>query len=713
MKTNDKGHTSLASGNIISGDVQGNIVQAASIAQLNINPGNSGYPAVPSQLPPPPRLFTGRNRELDYLDRSLADSDDQPLLIVLSGAGGVGKTTLAVRWLHAVRSRVSAGQLYVDLGAFSGQPVTPEDALGWFLLALGVAFERVPAGLAQRQALYRSLTADRSVAVLLDNALSAAQVRPLIPASAGSIVVVTSRWRLAGLRMIGARHIDVDPLDVTRSMELLDTLIGEGRLARERTEAEELARLCGGMPLALSLLGARLSARPRRTLSAELGKLRNTEHLSALAIADEVSLEAVFDTSYHELSQQDARTYRLCAVHRNSSFIADVAAAAVGQSVNDVEESLDALIERSLLTEIDDHLFRYHDLLHVHARSKADNNEAVPALRRIVDWYLDTVVAADLMLRPSRRRVGPRFQRRPDRSALFATQRDTLAWFEVERDNVIWAARSAIEHGWDALTWEFCEALWGFFLHTRNYDEWLELHRAGVPAAQRCGQPIAEARLRTQVGAALTELGQYNEAMEENLHALRLAEEHDDKPTVASALLELASAARGKSDLPGAMVYLGRAKALWEANGTERAVALCRRRIGEVMAELGRYDEAVIELQHAAETMKAIDKAQYARILTSLSSTHLRWGHTNDAMALLREALDLTRQLSSPYYQAEVLTTLADAAALAGDTNAARAYLSEAQQLCFRNSDPKATELGRRLAQLTTGSVDLGHAPPP
>jgi predicted negative regulator of RcsB-dependent stress response len=684
--------------NDLSGIVRGAVVQSGSIGQVTINSPAPDIP-IPSQLPPPPRSFTSRDPELSLLRQW--SEDDGRLVAVISGAGGVGKTTIALRWLHEARDSFADGQLYVDLGAFAATgPIEPEEVLEWFLLALGVSPGNVPFGLAQRQALYRSMTAGRAVAVLLDNAFSAAQVRPLLPASGDSAVVVTSRWRLAGLSLDGARFLEVDPLSVDDSVELLNNIVGQGRLVGEGEQAEELARLCGGMPIALSVVGARLSAHPRRSVSREIGNLRGDDRLATLTL-DESSVEAIFDVSYTDLPIPEQRAYRMCSLHPGSVFGVDVAVAAVGRPADDVEESLDVLVDRNLIKEISDQRFRYHDLLLLHARRQAEWADSEPdrhaAVQRVVEWYLNRTVEADLVLRPTRRRVGPRF--REEREAGFDTHREALEWLTDERHNIVLAVRSADEHGWDGLTWEFCEALWGFFLHARNYGDWLEMHALGIPAAHRAGDVVAEACLRAQLCFALTGLRRYDEAIQEGQTALRLIEGMDDEFTRAMVLGELAGAVQGNGDLQGALAYLKQVKEIREVIGTERAAALAQRRIGEVLADLERYDEAVEALRSAAEVMSGLDRALRARTLTSLASVYLRAGRESDALPPLTEALAVARELGSPRYEAEVLLVLGDVVWRRGDVDEAREHWTAARETYSASGDPKAAELTERLSR--------------
>jgi tetratricopeptide (TPR) repeat protein len=690
--------------NQLSGHTQGHVVQAASIGQINFQ--GPGYP-VPSQLPPPPAFFTSRDRELAELRRWLTEDSARPSVAVISGPGGVGKSTLALRWLHDVRRHFTDGQLYVSLGAFSGSgAATPEEVLEWFLLALGLPADRVPPGLPQREALYRSYTADRRIAVLLDDALSVAQVRPLLPASQHSLVVVTSRWRLAGLRTGGARFLEINPMDVTDSVRLLHQLVGDERPTREHRQAEELARLCGGMPIALSVIGARLVAHPNRPLAREVGELRGQDRFAGLSAGSESSVEAVFDMSYQELPSWEKQIYRWGALHPGESFGVEVLAAATHRPASDTERALDALTERNLLKEIGDRRFRYHDLLLVHARQQARQADGSAvcdeAVRTMIEWYLDVTVAADLVLRPSRRRVGPRFDSGRHRPVAFASHHEALQWLETERSNLLHAVRAADEHGWDDLSWEFCEASWGFFLHSRHYDDWLEQHRIGIPAAHREGHRVAEARLRIQLASALVSLRRRAEAGQELHSALELAEQEHDELTVAAVLSELAAVARGDGDLTEALDYLHRARAIREIVGTPRAVVLCQRLIGEILAELGRFEEAAAELSSAAAAMERLhDVGQHAKALTSLGTTYVRWGRDEDAWETLRTAAALAEQVGSRDYRAEALVALGDLAIRTGRPGEAEEFLREALQIYTVSGDPKAQTVAAQLAGLT------------
>lgn len=680
--------------------IHGTVVQAGTIDHVYLS--SEPEPAPPSQLPPVSGFFTGRQRELQVLARLSAASGEDPMVAVITGPGGVGKTTLALRWLHDQRSRFGDGQLYADMGALSSNgPRGPEHVLEWFLIALGLSPERVPLGLAERASLYRSLTADRMIAVLLDNALSVAQVRPLLPTSSDSVVLVTSRWRLAGLRIGGARFLSVEPFDITDSVALLGRIVGDDRIVDERDDAAELARLCGGMPIALAVAGARLTARPNRPVGREVGLLRQANPLAVLVVDGETSVQAVFDMSYHDLRPPEALIYRTSALHPGRSFGVGVIAAAVEQPVEDVEETLDALATRNLLTENGDRRFRFHDLLLVHARALAERESldaCASVVRRMVEWYLDMLVRVDLTLRPTRRRIGPRYQHRPD--DLFDSLRTALAWAEHERDNITRAIETAAEQGWDDIAWQFCEALWGFVVHTRHYDMWLATHRIGLTAACRCGDRSAEARMRTQLAAVLVALRSYAEARELCDVALTIAQHAGDQFGSADTLMELAGIAQGQGDLPGALTYLHKVRAIREVIGTDRSLAVCHRRIGELLCELDRVDEGIEELTHAVAALADLgDKRQHERALTCLGAAYTRSGRLTHAQQTLTEALDLARLLGMRHDEAVILDAMGDAAERAGDRAAAHEHWSAAESIFAATDDPMTAVVTGKLAR--------------
>jgi tetratricopeptide (TPR) repeat protein len=356
--------------------------------------------------------------------------------------------------------------------------------------------------------------------------------------------------------------------------------------------------------------------------------------------------------------------------------------------------------------ELDDGRFRFHDLLRLHALRKAERETTAAERRalssRMVEWYLDTLVSADALLRPTRRRVGPRFAAPADRTGLFGDHQEALRWFDVERANLRQACGRSAELGLDDLAWQFCEAMWSGFLHTRHYDDWFACHDVGVAAALRCANRAAEAQLRLQLSYALSEVRRFDEALEQGTAALRIERENGDRRAVAVVLNQLAGIAQAGGDLTTALSLLLQAREIREEIGTARALAFCGRRIGEVLADQGHYPDAVRELRAAVDaTARLDDQVQQAWSLVSLGKTYLRWGQADRAAEHLREALDLMRRVGTPFYEAEVLTVLGETAEATGDLPAARRHYSAALDRYVQVEEPKAVELRTRLAAVT------------
>lgn len=594
--------------NVMTGSAD-NVVQAGTVRDVYFYPSRREA-AAPFQLPPAPRCFVSRKAELATLRPGE--------LVVLSGPGGVGKTSLALRWLQDRRSTFPDGQLYVDLGAHApAGPVSPEDALDGFLHALGVI--DIPPQLSRRAALFRSVTARRQLSVLLDNAASAAQIRPLLPTS--GTVIVTSRWRLSSLGLDGARFVDVAPMDIDESVELLETVVGEERIAREPGDAQEVARLCGGLPIALSVVGARLSTRPRRTFSREVVELRD-DRLPALD--ESASVRSVLDLSYVELPDRQARLYRLCAWHPGTHFDVSVAAAMIEEPEYDVEDALEDLVEKSLLSEAGDDRFQFHDLLRVHARGKSDPDRAA-AVRRAVEWYLARAVEADLVVAPDRLRMGPRYL--SARHDAYSSPEEAMRWLAYERENLV----RAVEVAPADLRWQLCEPLWALFTHHHLYTDWISTHRLGVAAAGECGELVAQARLRTRLALALINTGASGEAEVELEAVLAL----DDPPSRSTALTLL-----GRIDLERGVPEraLARYREALALRGRDRGRGQARRRIGEALMALGRYAEAIAELELAESLLT--DSAEQARVRTFLARACRLAGDRTRARSLLASALD-------------------------------------------------------------------------
>ncbi len=702
--------------NTVTGTVHGSAAQVRSLyGDLYLASGPYVRMPVPRQLPLAPGSFTNRAATLAALGQMIADQAParQAPVIVITGVPGVGKTCLALHWLRQPRIRgdYPDGELFADLGGH--QPETaalPGDVLGGFLRALGTQPDRVPADLAEMAGLWRSVTSGRRLLILLDNAVSAAQVRALLPGDGGSLVVVTSRWRIAGLAIdTRARFTELDPLDETAAVELLGSIAGAGRAATEPDAARSVARLCGGLPLAVVVAGARMAPHPRATLSRVAAELAS-EHgrLAALSLPGDLSVRAAFDVSYKALPAEATRAYRLTALIPGPGFSLGLAVAAIAADPGSTGVLLDLLTGASLLSEPAHGWFRFHDLVRLHAREQAradPTTEREAVMARSIDYYLETAVAADLVVHPHRWRLNPMYEHAREAPPAHDSPAQALRWLDGELPGLLAALRAAHEEGLHEQAWQLCEALWGLLTSRMLYQPWTDSHLIGLASAQACGDQRAEARMRVQLGLAYLHTARCDDARAEFTEALRLDREAGHRTGEATALeqLGLTDLAEGSHD--AALALFTEALAIHEETGRTRGAAIMIKHIGEAHRNAGRFDEAAVHLLEARRLVAGLpDPYLEARALTSLAQARLDAGRADDAVEPLNEALAIMTGLDALYEQARIHAMLADCCARSGELADARSHLDQAlylyEELDIPDEDPacaRARDLDMRL----------------
>ncbi|GLZ42509.1 tetratricopeptide repeat protein [Actinokineospora sp. NBRC 105648] len=698
------GRVPVQTGNSIAGVVAAPSVQSGVIhGGVHIHQ-DVARATVPWQLPPPAAYFADRSPEMARVDQ-VAGGTGRPGLVVLTGTGGVGKTALAVAWAARNAARFPDGQLYADVRGFSAEgAVSTEQVLGGFLRGLGVPPDRVPVELAEQTALFRSLTTRRGLLVLVDNAVSAAQVRPLVPASEDSMVLVTSRLRLSGLHMEGAEFVELLPLPHEQAVDLVIRSLGARRVGTERAAVGELVSLCGRLPIALRVVGARLAARPRWPVARVVAELRDERHrLAKLAAYGESPVHAAFDLSYQALHEKQARLYRLASAHPGPEFDVGVAAAAADMAKDDAEDALQALVDASLLEEVDSDRYRYHDLVRLHARDHPDQSseEVDRARRSIAEWFLHSATRANLVVIPNRWRVSEVAQHYRGAEPPFERASAAVDWLDGQLPNLLAVLTDAAERGWDDLAWQVCEALWELFLYRKHYQQWIASHRIGIPAAQRCGNTVAESRLRCQLGRAYLDLHRFDEARTECARALDLARHAGSRTNESVALYQLGMAAQGRGDTEDALARFRASLAIEDELGIPRGVALRHRRIGEALLAASRLRESAVELESARDGFEAMsDHGDAAKVDIALARVEAQVGGFEPALARLERALTVLRDSGSASYQVDALLALGEIRQQQGELDVAEGHFTEARRLAGEVGGPQLERAEARLRGL-------------
>ncbi|MDG9716410.1 tetratricopeptide repeat protein [Streptomyces sp. DH24] len=704
----------LESHNELSGTVHGPAIQAGTVyggIRIGVEAGSARQ--TPWQLPATVRVVD-RARELAALERHRAGAEraGRPALAALSGLGGVGKTAVALKWLHALRPRFPGGQLYADLGDQSpAGPASPPEVLARFLRALGVPAPQVPATLAERVALYRSLTADRPLVVLLDDAVSAAQVRPLLPAG-GSVTAVTSRRRMPGLTVDGCYPVHLEPLDHEAAVELLADTLSDGRVAAQPDDARALVELCAGLPLAVRVAGARLAARPERRITTMVRALAEEhDRLEALAIDGDHSVRAALDLSYEALPAPAARLYRLLGLHPGPEFGGPVAAALLGSEGN-AERLLETLHDASLLFAAGEERHRFHDLVRLHAVAKADEDEPpqerARALRRMADHYLAGATRAEEIIDPQHRTMARDYAAEPVVAADVGDDAEAaLNWLERELPNLMAVIRRARAEGFPTVGWQLADALWPLFLRRKFYDDWRAAHEEGLAAAGELGDVAAECRMLTSGGVGELGAGTHDRALRMFERAARLFLDSGDRLGRARTLNYRGLALQRLGRLDEAADLFGRAATELPACGDERAGGLARLNLADVALAAGRAAEAVDQAAAARRTLHdAGDTYNTARAALALGRAHLALDRLDEAEELLSSALATLRAMAANYEAARALGSLAEVAERRGRQRLALDRCREALDLYSsvgRSRSDEAEAARQRLTRLDGG----------
>ncbi|GAA1464784.1 tetratricopeptide repeat protein [Nocardiopsis exhalans] len=705
-------------------DVSGTVVQVGTVhgsVHLHGDPNTPAGVPVPRQLPVPPRLFTNREaefRQLEALRRDVA-REGSGRTVVLTGTGGVGKTALATRFLESVGPAFPDGALYADLLGFTeAGPADPADVLDTFLRALGADPASIPHDFSARAASFRSRTHGRRIAVLLDNAVSAAQVRALTPGQGGHLLLATTRLHLTGLRLDGAEVMDIRPLGEIEAIELVADLLGDDRTRSDPAATRRLVELCGRLPLALRAAVSGLALRPHQPLNRLVSRLaREGNRLAELSHSRELSVDTVFTASYRLLPEPARRLYRLLGTIPGRDLTAEAAAALLDRGTNETEDLLADLVAANLLEETFGERFRQHDLIRLHARSLSGSEQSeteqseeggetgetretgetvTAAVDRLIDYYLHTAAAADHTLNPGRWHLAPVFERAPGTE--FGSRREALDWLESELEVLRATVRFCEATGRYSPCWQLCEALRNVFMIRKHFDAWEETYTAGLASAEALADPAAEANMLNALAGLRLSLGE--PAVASQLHHRALA-----AWTRAGHVLGQASSLEGAGVCELAREQPARARALFEQAlaihtrlGRNRGIALMLRRLGEAGRDLDDHAGAVDYFGRALEFFTEADEPYMrVRTLAGLAATHLAAAEPDRARPVLAEILRLSDRIGAQAEQAGALVLLADLAESEGRIDEARELLSTAFPIYTRLSAPEAERTRSRL----------------
>jgi DNA-binding SARP family transcriptional activator/DNA-binding XRE family transcriptional regulator len=677
-------------------------------AAAGSRPGPRSW-VVPRQLPAAPAVFIGREAELAVLSALAGQTRAGGTVVIaaVGGPAGVGKTALAVHWAHQVAAQFSDGQLYVNLRGFdpSAAAVTPDEALGWFLEALGVAPQGMPASAEAKGGLFRSLVAARRLLIVLDNARDAWQVRPLLPGSPGSLVLVTSRAQLSGLAAReGARLLHLDVLTQAEARQMLAARLGSGQAEAEPDEIDALTGLCARLPLALAITAGRAASRPLLSPGDLAAELR--EAASRLDVLDgedaATSVRAVLSWSYDQLTPAAARMLRLLGLHPGPDISVAAAASLTGIPIAEAHQALRELAAASLLAEHTAGRFTFHDLLRAYAAEQVlaaeDEKARRAAVGRVLDHYLHTGHTAANLVNPARDPIPLPALRPGVTPEHLASMQQAMGWLQAEHQVLLGAVSLADSTGFGVHAWQIPWTMADFLNWLGNWHQWAVIQRTAVAAARRLGDAAGEAVSLRILGNACLRLGDGDQALAHCTAALSLYRQLSDLPGEAKVHQSLNVVAEDQGRYADALGHAEQALRLYQAVGNRSAEAVALNNVGWYRALLGDYERARTfcrqSLNLAAELGLRHDEAMAS---DSLGYAEHHLGNLAGAARCYQRALRIFREFGDRLNEAEILAHLGEARDAAGEFSQARDAWQQALAILDELHDARADRVRAKL----------------
>ena len=594
---------------VLSGSI-GAVTTTASGAPVVAKPER----VVPSQLPADIPDFVGRDEAVSLIVALLRTAQGVPV-VTLAGPPGVGKTALAVHAAHRMRADFPDGQLYVNLRGYApGPPLSAVDVLPRFLRALGTEPDQVPLDQDEQEAMFRSTLTGQRVLLLLDNASSAEQIRPLLPGSPGCAVLVTSRDTLRGLAVShAASNVRLDVLDWHETKSLLAGILGAGEVASQEDAALELAALCAHLPLALRIAAANLVSRPELSIADYVEELRAGNRLAALAVEgdERVAVHAAFDLSYTALKPELARMFRVLSLVPGTDFTPEMAAALSGLTTQDARRRLDRLATANLISNHAPSRYQFHDLLRDYAAERLAFEEGRAdsrlALRRLFDWAVRSVDNATAAMKSTLFR----FPRPAPLDGVvprtFSTSTEALAWLDCERANLVALVAHCVERDPENSPWQLADALRGYFYTQGLTAEWRETAKAGLLGARTPRDELGQLAMQSSLGTLYWVTGRHRNALGHYQQAIALQETIDLPEAEAAVLSNAGSVHIDLGELEQAADHLERALVIARRVGAPQVLANALFNLGGVYMQLGQLDRAAATFEEALEAGTRID----------------------------------------------------------------------------------------------------------
>jgi transcriptional regulator with XRE-family HTH domain/tetratricopeptide (TPR) repeat protein len=637
-----------------------------------------------AQLPADLADFTGRQKEVGFLTRLLAAGTtvgrpEAVVTVAVTGAGGIGKTALAIHAGHQVASYFPDGQLYLDLRGSSTQPVAPAAALSRVLRDLGTEPAAVPLDEAERAARYRSITGGKKLLVVLDDARDAVQIRPLLPGAPGCAVVVTSRRSLAGLESAHPLHLGV--MEKNDASALFAKIAGSVRTVGEADAVRQVLATCAGLPLAIRIAAARLASRPAWNVRALADRLDHARQPLDELRAGDLAVRTCFSGSYESLRQDDdgevaSRFFRLLGLAEGPDISLPAAAALAGTSPEAAEAAVELLVDASMLQSPASGRYRFHDLLRAYARERARDEEPADdrhaAIRRMLQWYLHTAAAAARVISPARPHPLLDSYQAEASPLTFTDYGQALAWLDAEHANLVAAVSQAAANTEHETARYLPLELWDLFQLRSHIDTWIETHKIGLASARAVGDTDAERRLLSNLAGAYFAGGRL-----------------EDTAEVQQQVIELCG-------------QLGESYPATSLN------------LGLTLTMLSRIEEATVVLADARDQFRRAGNSSGDRAaLICLGAALRRGGQPAQALAVFQEALETVTNDSLAYYESDAFVEMTEARLALGEFQAAindgTAAVELARKLGYRENQALALDaLGR--AQLASGHPAKAHA---